>query len=46
MLRATLEEAGFEVVTAYSGPAALAAMRSHEVDGLRLGRLPPTSRPA
>jgi CheY-like chemotaxis protein len=32
MLRATLEEAGFEVVTAYSGPAALPAMGSNEVD--------------
>ena len=31
MLRATLEDAGFEVVTAYSGPAALAAMESNDV---------------
>jgi DNA-binding response OmpR family regulator len=32
MLRATLEEAGFEVATAYSGPAAGAALRDKEVD--------------
>jgi two-component system OmpR family response regulator len=32
MLRATLEDAGFQVVTAYSGPAALAAMESNDVD--------------
>jgi CheY-like chemotaxis protein len=41
MLRATLEEAGFEVVTAYSGPAALAAMRSREVDAAVLDVLMP-----
>jgi DNA-binding response OmpR family regulator len=32
MLRATLEEAGFEVATAYSGPAAVAALRDNDVD--------------
>jgi CheY-like chemotaxis protein len=41
MLRATLEEAGFEVVTAYSGPAALAAMGNHEVDAAVLDVLMP-----
>jgi two-component system, OmpR family, response regulator len=41
MLRATLEEAGFEVVTAYSGPAALAAMGSNEVDAAVLDVLMP-----
>ena len=41
MLRATLEEAGFEVVTAYSGPAALAAMESNEVDAAVLDVLMP-----
>ena len=41
MLRATLEEAGFEVVTAYSGPAALAAMGTHEVDAAVLDALMP-----
>ena len=32
MLRASLEDAGFQVVTAYSGPAALAAMEHNDVD--------------
>ena len=32
MLRASLEDAGFQVVTAYSGPAALAAMENNDVD--------------
>ena len=32
MLRATLEDAGFEVVTAYSGLAAVAALENHDVD--------------
>lgn len=41
MLRATLEGAGFDVVTAYSGPAALAAMRNHEVDAAVLDVLMP-----
>lgn len=41
MLRATLEEAGFEVITAYSGPAALAAMGSNEVDAAVLDVLMP-----
>jgi CheY-like chemotaxis protein len=41
MLRATLEEAGFEVVTAYSGPSALAAIRNHEVDAAVLDVLMP-----
>jgi len=36
-----LQEAGFEVVTAYSGPAALAAMRNHEVDTAVLDVLMP-----
>lgn len=31
MLRATLEDAGFEVVTAYSGLAAVAAMEHNDV---------------
>ena len=31
MLRATLEEAGFEVVTAYSGLAAVAAVEKHDL---------------
>jgi CheY-like chemotaxis protein len=41
MLRATLEDAGFEVMTAYSGPAALAVMRTHEVDAAILDVLMP-----
>ncbi len=41
MLRATLQEAGFEVVTAYSGPAAMAAMRDHVVDAAVLDVLMP-----
>jgi CheY-like chemotaxis protein len=41
MLRATLEQAGFDVVTAYSGPAALAAMGNHEVDAAVLDVLMP-----
>ncbi len=41
MLRATLEEGGFEVITAYSGPAALAAMGSNEVDAAVLDVLMP-----
>src|SRR6476620_4961729 len=32
MLRASLEDAGFEVVTAYSGLAAVAALENHDVD--------------
>jgi CheY-like chemotaxis protein len=31
MLRATLEDAGYEVVTAYSGLAAVAAVEKHDV---------------
>jgi two-component system OmpR family response regulator len=31
MLRATLEDAGYEVVTAYSGLAAVAAVQKHDV---------------
>ena len=31
MLRATLEEAGYEVVTAYSGLAAVACVEQHDV---------------
>jgi two-component system OmpR family response regulator len=31
MLRATLEDAGYEVVTAYSGLAAVAALEKHDV---------------
>jgi CheY-like chemotaxis protein len=41
MLRATLEAAGFEVVSAYSGPGALAAMRNHRVDAAVLDVLMP-----
>lgn len=41
MLRATLEEAGFDVVTTYSGAAALAAMQNHEVDAAVLDVLMP-----
>jgi two-component system OmpR family response regulator len=32
MLRASLEDAGFEVVTAYSGLAAVAALENNDVD--------------
>lgn len=32
MLRATLEDAGYEVVTAYSGLAAVAAVERQEID--------------
>ena len=32
MLRATLEEAGYEVVTAYSGLAAVAVVERHHID--------------
>jgi two-component system OmpR family response regulator len=32
MLRASLEDAGFEVVTAYSGLAAVAAMENNDID--------------
>jgi CheY-like chemotaxis protein len=41
MLRATLEEAGFEVVTAYSGLSALAAIGNHVVDAAVLDVLMP-----
>jgi CheY-like chemotaxis protein len=41
MLRATLEDAGFEVVSAYSGPAAIAAMRAHDVSAAVLDVLMP-----
>ncbi len=41
MLRATLEEAGFDVVTAYSGPAAIAAMRDNDVAAAVLDVLMP-----
>jgi CheY-like chemotaxis protein len=41
MLRATLEDAGFEVVTAYSGLAAAALVKREDVDLLVLDVLMP-----
>ena len=41
MLRATLEDAGFEVVTAYSGLAAIAAVEKHDVSAAVLDVLMP-----
>jgi two-component system, OmpR family, response regulator len=41
MVRATLEEADLDVVTAYSGPAAVAAMREHDVAAAVLDVLMP-----
>ncbi len=41
MVRATLEDAGFEVVTAYSGLAAVAAVEKQDVDAAVLDVLMP-----
>lgn len=41
LLRATLEEAGYEVVTAYSGLAAVAAVEQHEIAAAVLDVLMP-----
>lgn len=41
LVGATLEEAGFDVVTAYSGPAAIAAVREHDVAAAVLDVLMP-----
>jgi CheY-like chemotaxis protein len=41
LVSATLEDAGFDVVTAYSGPAALAAMRDNDVAAAVLDVLMP-----
>ena len=41
LVRATLEEAGYEVVTAYSGLAAVAAVEQREIDAAVLDVLMP-----
>ncbi|HET7572894.1 MAG TPA: response regulator [Gaiellaceae bacterium] len=41
LVGATLEEAGFDVVTVYSGPAAIAAMRDNDVAAAVLDVLMP-----